>query len=83
MFFAESITILRHFQILCWGSFSCREPLSSISFERDSELKVIESKAFYSSFLKSITIPDYLQLLCLIFSIASDVHRSLFKWIQN
>jgi hypothetical protein len=59
-----SITIPRHVQILCSGCFSYCEPLSLISFERDSEFKCIESKAFYFSFLKSITLPYHLQLLC-------------------
>jgi hypothetical protein len=44
----KSITIPRHVQILCSGCFSYCEPLSSISFGRDSELKRIESITFYS-----------------------------------
>jgi hypothetical protein len=61
----SNIFIPRSIQTLCSSCFSCRNSLSSISFETDSELTRIESKSFdYCCSLKSITIPRHVQILC-------------------
>jgi hypothetical protein len=60
-----STLIPRHVQILCSSCFSDCKSISSISFETESELIHIDSKAFHNcSSLKSITIPHHFQILC-------------------
>jgi hypothetical protein len=51
-------------EILCTSCFSRCESLSSISFENDSRLMGIKSPAFASSRLKSIAIPQGVEILC-------------------
>jgi 1-acyl-sn-glycerol-3-phosphate acyltransferase len=58
-----SVIIHRHIRIFCSSCFSFCRSLSSISFECDSELIRIESKAFSSSSLESITIPRHVQFI--------------------
>jgi hypothetical protein len=61
----KSIAIPHHVQILCSYCFPYCKSLSSISFEKDSELARFESCAFYCCLsLKSITIPRHVQILC-------------------
>jgi hypothetical protein len=55
-FFSEMV-IPRCVETLGSKSFDLCQSLSSISFESDSQLKSIESKAFYKYLLKSIGIP--------------------------
>jgi hypothetical protein len=50
----KSITIPRHVQILCSECFSHCASLSSISFERESELARIEARAFNWTSLSSV-----------------------------
>jgi hypothetical protein len=58
-----TVVIPRHRQVLSASCFSYCKSFPSISFERDSELTIIESNAFSFSSLKSITIPRHVQVL--------------------
>jgi hypothetical protein len=55
--FEESVTIGRNVVIIGLDCFSFCCSLSSISFEPDSQLEIIEPGAFCQSSLRSITIP--------------------------
>jgi hypothetical protein len=61
--FIRSVTIPRTVQILRTNCFSRCWSLENISFETNSQLRCIESRAFYNSFLKSITIPHHVEVL--------------------
>jgi hypothetical protein len=56
-----SIIIPRNVESLCLSCFSFCQ---SLSFENDSRLRRIESKAFRGSALESITIPRNVEVLC-------------------
>ena len=54
----ESITIPSNIKRITSNSFDGCDQLKKIQFNEDSKLEIIESKAFYQSFLTNITIPD-------------------------
>jgi hypothetical protein len=60
---ATNIVLPRYIEILCSSCCSDCKSLSSISFENDSALTRIESRAFCQTSLKSITIPRHVQFI--------------------
>jgi predicted metal-binding protein len=60
---SSNIEIRRHIEILGSNCFAYCESLSSITFESNSDLTRIESRAFYDSSLSSIVIPGNVEIL--------------------
>jgi hypothetical protein len=84
----KSITIPRHVQILCSECFASCHSLSSISFEIDSELIRIETRAFTGTRLSLVVVPGSTSFIagnafphdCAVTSAGADCDADLREW---
>jgi len=86
--FDKSVVIPHNIEVLCSSCFSDHFSLSHISFENDSKLKRIESKAFTMTNIDSIVLPTHILFIagnafdpsCDIALSNPDCHQEFDEW---